>query len=222
MTVMTERDHRRDERARRRGELSGSGPVRDEGEIARNPGATAKFALFGEVLLIGLLVGLISLPIVTLPAALAAGAAHLRRFARADDSALRLFWSDLRTALPGGALVGLGATVLAALLALDVALANSGLLPGGPIIAGVGVAGLVALGTALLIAAGRWSAEGGWRGALRSVPASVTADPIGGGYLAAAVVMTGVVTWMLAPLLIPALGCAAFAAFAVPERPRRR
>jgi hypothetical protein len=35
-------------------------------------------------------------------------------------------------------------------------------------------------------------------------------------------VFAGIVTWQLAPLVIPALGCVALAIVAAPERPRRR
>ena len=51
-------------KAARRADRDGSGPTLAERPPARFPGATAKFALLGEVLMVGLLVTLVSLPLV--------------------------------------------------------------------------------------------------------------------------------------------------------------
>ncbi|WP_203579936.1 DUF624 domain-containing protein [Microbacterium hibisci] len=213
---------RRELRAARRADASGSGPTLEEREPARYPGAKGAFALFGEVLLTGLLVTAAGLLVVTLPAALAAGIRHLRRYVNAEQSHVRTFWQDWRRALPGGLVVGVVGVVLALLLVLDIDLANSGALPGGALVSVVGWVGLVAGAAALLIAAGAWAPEGGWRAAIRGIPSAVAGDPIAGVYLAAAAVLVGVVTWMLLPLLIAGLGCAAFAVVAVPARRGRR
>lgn len=209
------------ERAARRADRSGSGPTRSEGPPARFPGATSAFGLLGEVLLVGVLVTVASLPIVTLPAALAAGVRHLGRYLRAEGSRLGLFWRDLRDGLAGGVGIGFAVVGIAALLVLDLLLATSGGLPGAEAIAVVGWVGLAALATALCTAAGRWTPELGWLGAVRQVPRVWRADVAGALYLVATVLFAGVVTWQLAPLIIPALGCVALAIFAVPERPRR-
>jgi hypothetical protein len=140
----------------------------------------------------------------------------------AEQSHARTFWQDWRRALPGGLVVGVVVVVLALVLVLDIDLAGSGLLPGGPAVAVIGWAGLVAVAVALLAAAGAWTPEHGWRTAVRGIPSAVAADPIGAVYLAAAAVLVGVVTWMLFPLIITGLGCAAFAVVAVPARRRRR
>lgn len=209
------------ERAARRADRSGSGPTRSDAPPSRFPGATSWFALFGEVLLVGLLVALVSLPLVTLPVALVAGVRHLGRYLRAEDSALELFWRDVRQSLGGGILVGCAALGLALVLWLDLNLAFSGALPGGELIGAVGV--ILALGAVvgLFTAVGQWTPSRGWRGALRLVPEAVRHDPAGAAYLAAAGVFTVVVSWQLLPLVVPALGCVAFAIFAVPERVRR-
>jgi uncharacterized membrane protein YesL len=212
---------RRELRAARRGDASGSGPTLEERAPRRHPGATGAFALFGEVLFTGLLVAAGGLAVVTLPAALAAGIRHLHRYADADASHARLFWRDWRAALPGGLVVGLAGVALALVLALNIDLAGSGALPGGAAIAVVGWAGAVALGVALLAAAGAWTPETGWRPAVRGIPAAIAADPVGALYLAATVVFVGVLTWMLPPLLLVALGCAAFAVMAIPVRRQR-
>ena len=89
MTVVCSR---REEKAARRADLSGAGPVLQERAPMRFPGATGAFALFGEVLLVGLLITVGGILLVTLPAALAAGIRHLRRYLNAEASPQRQFW----------------------------------------------------------------------------------------------------------------------------------
>ncbi|WP_448719619.1 hypothetical protein [Microbacterium natoriense] len=215
---------RRAERAAIRDARSGAGPTREGVEPGSNPGAVAKFGLFGEVLTIGLMMALVALPVVTLPIALAAGIRHIRRFVAAEDSRASFFWADVRTGLLRSLALGVPAALLAAVLAVDILLAGSGVLPGGQIVGLVGWAGLLVLAVALLIAAGEWEPELGWRAAVRAVPQVAFGDAVGTLYLAATAVFVGVVTWMLGPLLIAGLGCAALAVVAVPERriPERR
>lgn len=219
MSAMTTK---REYRAAVRADRSGSGPTLDDRPAERFPGAGAKLALFGEVLMIGLLIALVSVPVVTLPAALAAGIRHLRRFIAAEDSRLTFFWKDVRAGLAGGALVGVGVLVLVAVLLLDIDLARSGFLPGGMVVEVVGWVGLAAVALVLLTAAAAWTPAVGWRGALRAVPRVVAADMPGAAYLVATAVFVVVLTVVLVPLLLPALGMAALAAVAVPERRRRR
>ena len=209
---------RRQLRAARRADRDGSGPTLEEREAARYPGATGAFALFGEVLLTGLLVTIASLPVITLPAALAAGVRHIRRYLNAEQSHARQFWTDYRHALPGGLAVGAVTALIAGILIADIFLANTGALPGGAAIGIIGWAGLTLAGTALLAAAGAWAPGSGWMPAVRGIPAALAGDPVGTLYLAATVVFTGVVTWMLIPLVIAALGCAATAVVAIPAR----
>ncbi|MDF2554660.1 MAG: hypothetical protein K0R60_555 [Microbacterium sp.] len=213
---------RRELRAARRADASGSGPTLEERAPDRYPGARGAFALFGEVLLTGLLITAGGILVVTLPAALVAGIRHLRRYVNAEQSHARTFWQDWRRALPGGLVVGAIGVVIALVLILDIDLASSGALPGGSLVSIVGWVGLAAGAVALLTAASAWTPEGGWRAAVRSIPSIIAADPIGAVYLAAAAVLVGVVTWMLIPLVIAGLGCAAFAVVAVPARRSRR
>lgn len=214
-------EERRARRAATREARSGAGPTVSGVEPGVNPGATAKFGLFGEVLTIGLMMTVVALGVVTLPIALAAGIRHLRRFVAAEDSRAGLFWEDVRAGILSSLVVGVPAAVIAAVLTIDVLVAGSGALPGGQAIAVVGWAGLLVLSVALLAAAGAWSPSLGWIGAVRAVPSVVRADAAGAAYLAAAAVFTGVVTWALAPLFIAGIGCAALAVVAVPARRRR-
>ncbi|MFD5213617.1 hypothetical protein [Microbacterium sp. NPDC058345] len=212
---------RREARAAVREARSGAGPVGAGFDPGPHPGATAKFGLFGEVLTIGLLIAVVSLGVVTLPIALAAGIRHLRRFVAASDSRVALFWDDVRAGILPSLLVGVPAALIAAVLAFDVLLAGSGMLPGGEVVAVIGWAGLVVLATALLLAAGAWSPASGWAAAVRAVPGVVRADAVGAAFIAAAAVFVGVVTWALIPLFIPGVGCAVLAVVAVPARRRR-
>lgn len=214
------RADRRAERAAVRADRSGSGPVLEERPPARFPGAAAKFALFGEVLLIGLLVLVVGALVVTLPVALAAGIRHLGRYVAAEDSRLGLFWRDVRAGLVGGAVVGLVALVIAAVLGVDILLARTGMLPGGVVIEAVGWTGLAALAVALLVAAGAWEPSAGWRHAVRDVPAIIRGDVRALAFYVAAVALVVILTWMLPPLLPAALGCAVLAVVAVPHRRR--
>ncbi|QKJ20588.1 DUF624 domain-containing protein [Microbacterium hominis] len=213
---------RREARAARRAERDGSGPTLEEREPTRYPGATGAFALFGEALYTGLLITIASLPIVTMPAALTAGIRHLRRYLNAEQSHARQFWRDYRTALPGGIAVGAVTAVIAAVLTADILLAGTGALPGGTVIGAVGWVGLVAAGVALLAITGGYEPARGWMPAVRGIPSIIRADFVGALYLAATVVFVGVATWMLIPLLLPALGLAALAVVAIPTRRRGR
>lgn len=222
MTTLTRRgSDRRSAKAARRGAISGSGPMPDGGAPGRNPGAIGAFSLFGEVLLVGVLVTVAALPIVTLPAALAAAIRHLRRFVAAEGSGIGLFGRDLLLALRGGVVVGVAVAVAAGVLAADIVVAGAGALPGGQAYVVLGWLGLAVLGVVVLGGAAAWTPESGWIQALRTLPATVRADPAGATYLVATVGFVGFLTWVLPPLLIPALGCAALAAVAIPERPRR-
>lgn len=212
---------RKDARAAAREARSGAGPVGVDFDPGANPGAMARFGLFGEVLTVGLLITLVAVPVVTLPIALAAGIRQLRRFVAAEDSRPVLFWADVRTGIVPSLAVGVPAGLLTAVLVVDIMLARSGALPGGEVVGVIGWAAVVALAVAVLAAAGAWTPERGWTTALRTVPETVRADAVGALYLAATAVFVGVATWALVPLFIPAIGCAALAVVAVPARRRR-
>jgi hypothetical protein len=209
-------------RAARRADVTGTGPTLDDAPRGRYPGASGAFALLGEVLLVGVLVTLVSLPLVTLPAALAAGCRHLHRYLGAEDSRLALFWSDLRRGALGGVVVGVISAVVVAILLLDIVLAGTGMLPGGPVVAVAGWVGLIAVAAVLLTAARLWTPGSGWIAAVRSAPRALAADPAGVLYVIATAVFVAVVTWMLPPVIVPALGCAVLAVVAIPERRRAR
>lgn len=84
-----------------------------------------RFTLFAEVLGIGVLVTLASLPLVTWPAAMAAGCAAVRRCVPDGPSVgtARRFAADWRRALRGGTLRGAARLAALAFLAADLRIA---------------------------------------------------------------------------------------------------
>lgn len=219
---MSTRTTRRTESAARREDLSGSGPVVGDRQLGRFPGVTGAFALFGEVLLVGMLIAAGGILVITFPVALAAGTRHLRRYLAAEASTMRMFWTDYAHALLGGVVVGGLATSMIVTLIIDIDVAGSGALPGGQFIVTVGWVLLAGVSALLLASAGSWSPESGWRTALRTGWRRLVGDPVAATYFVAASTFAVVATWALPPLLVPALGCLALAVVAVPERPRRR
>jgi hypothetical protein len=189
-----------------------------DGSVLRWPGARQKFALFGEVLWVGALMAIVCVPIVTWPAAIAAGSLHLRRFVHAEATPVSEFFRDALRALPGALGVGAVTTVLGALVGVDLALAAGGALPGGALVtaavAAVGAAGL----TLAVMTAGLWSPGTSWMGLVRIAPRVVRADLSGAAYTVVALALGAVITWQFLPLGIPVLGMLAFALVAIGER----
>lgn len=189
-----------------------------DGSVLRWPGAAQRFALFGEVLWIGALMALVCLPVITWPAAVAAGAAHLRRFLSAEATPASEFFRDAVRALPGALGVGAATTALAAVVGLDLVLLSAGGLPGGvpvaALVAAIGVAALVLT----VIAASLWSPGTPWRALLRISPRVARADLSGTAYTVAALGLAATIVWQFLPLVIPVFGLLAFALVAVGER----
>ncbi|AUZ87686.1 hypothetical protein ACX80U_01055 [Arthrobacter sp. TmT3-37] len=208
---------------RRREAVRGREAATRDGSGLRWPGASARFALFGEVLWVGVLCCVAGLGIVTIPAAFAAGSAHLHRFLRAEDSSLRHFAADFTAALRTGWLVGLGVVLGVALLLLDIVVAAARILPGWQFVLAMGVVLLVALLAALAGTTARWQDSRSWRTAGIQWVRDVRRDPAGVVWLAFAVGLTAIVAWQLPPLVVPGIGCLVFAALAtsVRDRPTR-
>jgi hypothetical protein len=170
------------------------------------------------VLATGIIVIVASLPLVTIPLALAVGHRHLLRFLRAEDSSLRLAWADFRAGLLGGVAVGFAFVLTVGILLLDLQMVSTGLLPGGTIVGVIAAAGVVAVVVLILQAAAVWSPATGWRSALKAAPSRVRADVVGSVYLAVAAGLTVLFTWMLIPLIVPTLGCLCFASATIAAR----
>ncbi|MWV51297.1 hypothetical protein GRS96_18660 [Rathayibacter sp. VKM Ac-2803] len=186
-----------------------------DGTALRWPGAANKFALFAEVMFTGVLVTVLALPLVTLPLALAVGARHLRRFVLDEPSTLATALAETRTGLVRSLPIGVGLVLASAALALDLALVAGGTLPGAAAVGAVCAAALAAGLVVLLTASAAWQPDSRWVPLLKESAARSVRDLRGSGAVLVAVLLAVVVTWQLAPLVVPALGCTVFAAVAV-------
>ncbi|SMH44359.1 hypothetical protein SAMN06295885_2354 [Rathayibacter oskolensis] len=186
-----------------------------DGTALRWPGAANRFALFAEVLFTGVLITVLALPLVTLPLALAVGARHLRRFVLDEPSTLAAAWAEARAGLVRSLPIGLGLIIAIGVVALDLALVAGGGIPGAAAVAVVCSAALAAALVVLLTACTLWTPDSRWAPLLREAAGLCVRDLRGSGAVLVALVLTVVVTWQLAPLIVPALGCAVFAAVAV-------
>lgn len=180
------------------------------------------FVLLGEVLWIGILVTVASIPLVTMPAALAAGIRHLERHIDSREDGVRLFFDEVRVALlPGGMVAGVGVAVVTAALLLQPAVSTAAGVPGAEALGVVSTVVLWLLWTLAVEACASWSPGTSWRSAIVEGAARCVTSPREGALVALAVALTGIAVWQLPPLVIPALGCLAFAAAVVGVRRRR-
>lgn len=218
MTYESPRRQRARLQAERRAAASGVGPARPGFEVPRFPGATGRFALFGEIMLMGLVVTVVALPLITLPLALAAGARHLRRYLKGEASGVRAFWDDLKAGFGGGLLVGLAMLVLLAAAILSLFIAPTDLTGFGVVMTVVAWIAIAATAVIVLMLAGDWEPITGWQGAFRRIGDRFEADPIAPAYLLFAAALVVVCFWQLGPLVIPALGVAVFLVVVLRER----
>ncbi|MGW6521683.1 hypothetical protein [Streptomyces sp. NPDC054962] len=187
----------------------------------REPGELfgPRFALFADMLAVGLAAAVASLPLITAPTALAAAGAVLRRAIREDRPVtVGEYVAEFRThGLLRSLLAGVSASAALALVVLDLTLARAGLPGARPVswaLTALAAAGLVLA----LRAAADPEAAYGWRPALRRAATRSLADPAGCALIAAAIGLCVAFLWML-PLLAPLLpGPLAFAITAVELR----
>ena len=187
----------------------------------REPGELfgPRFALFADMLAVGLAAAVASLPLITAPTALAAAGAVLRRAIREDRPVtLGEYAAEFRAhGLLRSLRAGVTAFAALTLVVLDLTLARAGL-PGARPVSWALIA-LAAMGLVLALrAAADPAAAHGWRPALRRAATRSVADPAGCALIAAAVGLCVAFLWML-PLLAPLLpGPLAFAVTAVELR----
>ncbi|GAB4084616.1 DUF624 domain-containing protein [Myceligenerans cantabricum] len=191
---------------------------------------TDSFALLAECLLTGVYVLVASLALVTVPAALAAGTAHLRRHLSGQATDLGRFARDWWAAVRELWVLGAAGTVLAAILTLNVQVAASGLLPGGPAVRWVSLAVGTVSAVVVLRVTGVWSLPDGGRGRpgearpgglVLSAVSSVRQDPAGSLLLVVAIGLCGLLVWMLAALSVVVGGLLCLAVIAVESRRTR-
>ncbi|MFD9498391.1 hypothetical protein [Streptomyces sp. NPDC060035] len=176
-----------------------------------------RFGLFSECLLTGVWIAVAALPLLTFPAAFAAGTRHLRRHLAGEHGGLREFVTDARAAARGGWLVGVSVWAAGALLLLDLSAVQAGL-PGGPFVGAVGILALIGYLVAVVRAAACWEPGVSWRILLAAAGRRTVRDPAGSLLLVcgmAVVVLSGA---LVLPLAVPVVGAVAAAATAVEAR----
>ncbi|HEU4668014.1 MAG TPA: Poxvirus protein I5 [Arthrobacter sp.] len=188
-----------------------------------------RFALFSETLLAGVLVLVLSIPLVTIPAAYAAGIAHLERHLSGRDDSVRGLWGTFKAALPGSWKLGITTAAAAVVIVLNLLLAWVGQLPGREVVLPATV--ILAAGAAILLlrTAAGWSdaasssndGKSAWRSALENAQTLSVRDWTGSLLLAAALFGTVVFVWMLAALFVVVPGTLILAAAAVKLRSAR-
>lgn len=179
------------------------------------------FALFAECLLTGVWIAVAALPLVTYPAAFAAGARHLGRRLAHERGGLREFAADFRAAARRGWLVGIGGWAALAVVWVDVRAVRDGL-PGGAFVGAVGVMALIGAAVAGLRAAAAWHPGASWRSLLAGAARRTVLDPAGSFLLIGGLALVVCSAWFSPPLAVAVLGAVAAAAVAVEERHRRR
>lgn len=137
-----------------------------------------RFALFSETLLAGLLVLVLSLPLVTIPAAYAAGIAHLERHLSGRDDSLRGLWGTFKAALPGSWKLGITTAGAAVVIVLNLLLATVGQLPGRGVVLPATLILATAGAVLLLRTTAAWSDVAGPAADVRQTPAAFDASAV--------------------------------------------
>jgi hypothetical protein len=199
-----------------------------------------RFALFAETILAGVIVLLLSVPLVTAPAAYAAGVAHLERHLSGRDDSLRSLWGNFRRALPGSWKIGITTAAAAVVIVLNLLLALVGQLPGRVLILPATLILAAAAAVLLLRIAGNWSGGVVWAGdtgrksvdlpgpqqrwslAYSQAKADLFGDGSGSLLLLGAVFVAVVFVWMLQALFVIVPGMLILAAAAVKIRAASR
>lgn len=193
------------------------------------PSPVNRFALFSESLLAGLLVLVLSMPLVTIPAAYAAGMTHLERHLSGRDDSVRSLWTTFRAALRGSWRLGVTTAGAVVVIILNLLLATVGQLPGSAMVLPATLI-LAAAGAVLLLrTAAAWSDSAGdesfaahaWSPALATAKALSLRDWTGSLLLASALFGAVVFVWMLAALFVVVPGTLILASAAVKVRSAR-
>lgn len=178
------------------------------------------FALFAEMLLVGAVVSVLSLAVVTVLPALAAGIGHLRRHAGLRSDRLVTLLADFRSHLGGVWGYAIALPLVAALLLFNL-LAVSTATPPGFVVRWVSLALAAVIAVVVLRAATRKAGGApSWRTALLLGREDARSDLTGSVLLVAATGLGVVVVWMLPILILIVPGMLMLAAVAV-ERRRR-
>ncbi|MFE5797232.1 hypothetical protein ACFQ8C_32275 [Streptomyces sp. NPDC056503] len=167
----------------------------------------ARFGVFAECLLTGVWIAVAALPLVTLPAALAAGAGHLRRTVDGEATGLRGYAAELRAALRGGGwAAGLAYWAVLALVWADLALVRALPVPGGRPAGALAILAALWATVTVLRASTAWRPGGRWRTLLPAAARRSLRDPAGSLLVVCGLAVVAASAWFSAPLALPALG----------------
>jgi hypothetical protein len=182
------------------------------------PGGTTRLSLLGEVLVVGVVVLLASIPLVTAVPALAAGVLHLRRHLSGEPDSARDLVRGLGPAVRDLWALGVGLPAVLFVLGYNLWLAQSGVLPGGTLVAATSLVVAAAVIVVALRAAATWFPGRGGRDAVRAAARRAGRDLTGSALLAASVAVCAVLVWMLVALVLVVGGLLALAMLAVEHR----
>lgn len=184
----------------------------------RRPADGSRLAAFGEMLVVGLGVTLMSLPLVTVVPALAAGARHLDDHVSGERDTVGGLLRHGRQAIRSGWPFGLCVLVVSVMLCLNIALGVQALVPGGTAFA---ILSGVLLSAVLVVAcrvAALWRPGASWRSLWRSGRTLTLEDPVGSVFVLLGLGVSATVVWMLPPLIVIAPGLVAVALVAAERR----
>ncbi|GGK79930.1 hypothetical protein [Streptomyces flaveus] len=190
-----------------------AGQARETGEIFG-----PRMTLFADVLSVGVCTALVSLPVVTLPAALSTACAVLRGTREDQPATAGRYLALLRQRLRAGDLAAGALSAAGVLLLLaDLALVRAGL-PGAPLFAAV--AALIGTYATVvgLRACARPESLTDWRAAVREAARDSVRDVGGSGLVLLALAAAALCAWMLLPLAFLAPGPLALALTAIDVR----
>lgn len=190
-----------------------------------------RFALISETLLAGILVLVLSLPVVTAPAAYAAGVAHLERHLSGRDDSVRSLWATFRRTLPGSFKAGATTAAVTIVVVLNLLLALAGQLPAGGVVLPATLAVAAAGAILLLRMAACWSSaaderrgsgRSAWAQAFTAAKGDAFRDWSGSLLLLVALFMSVVFIWMLPALFVVVPGTLILAAASIRMRAETR
>lgn len=185
--------------------------------VTQDAPTTRGIALFGEVLLVGVLVGVASLPVVTALAAAGAGAVLVEELVREQRTpTVRRFLALLAVSLREPVVLA-APVLLLAVGGLD-ALALAAGLPGGRLVGPVLLALLVFGLLCGVRGAARWRPDRTWRATLGAAPPVVLRDWTGSALLLGALAVLAVIVAELPAFSPVAPGLLTLAAVAVEQR----
>ncbi|MCA4135091.1 Poxvirus protein I5 [Arthrobacter sp. M4] len=193
-----------------------------------------RFTLISETLLTGILVLVLSLPVVTAPAAYAAGVAHLDRHLAGREDSVRSLWASFRLALSGSLKAGATTAAVTVVVVLNLLLAFVGQLPARGVVLPATQAVAAAGAVLLLRTAACWSTaferhndggkggRGTWAGAFALAKSESLKDWTGTLLLLVALFMSVVFVWMLPALFVVVPGTLILAAASIKMRAATR